>query len=204
MATGLSQFDKPNIPELVLKDDKTLSNHMLESVLGVFGGEKNSHVRHLVTNLVRRTFAAIETYRLGRIHALDYVNGHRHVHITPYFRSLTFFETCIGYCWQATELVYSFPGPEKAFVKGDSSCWERLHGLYTVGTKHSYGKYDQALHKEMPTTIWLTNDGIECIAGAKLTFIELTEIIAANNDLFYDIQKSARNRFQSKQETVRG
>ncbi len=90
MATRLSQFDKPNIPELVLKDDKTLVNHMLESVLGIFSGENNSHIRHVITNVVSRTFASTENYRLGRNHALDYVNGDRFTRITPYYLSLTF------------------------------------------------------------------------------------------------------------------
>ena len=64
--------------------------------------------------------------------------------------------------------------------------------MYTDGTKHSFGKYNPKTHQEMPTTIWLTNDGIECISGAKLSFVELTEIISANNDLFYDAQKAVR------------
>jgi hypothetical protein len=33
IATNLSQFTNPVIPELSLEDDKTLQNHILESVL---------------------------------------------------------------------------------------------------------------------------------------------------------------------------
>jgi hypothetical protein len=79
----------------------------------------------------------------------------------------------------------------EVFTRGDGSAWERLHGIYTYGTKHSLEKYDVAVHKEMPTTIWLTNEGIECMDGSRITFIELTEIIAANNRIFYDVRKAA-------------
>jgi hypothetical protein len=199
MATRLSQFTNPTIPELTLKDDKTLQNNMLESVLGLWGGDGNARVRHIITNEVRRVFASIETYRLGRQYALKYVSGNRHWEITPYFLALTFFESCVAYSWQVCDHVLSLGlSGEKVFKPGDGSGWERLHGIYTIGTKHSSGRYDVMKHGEMPTTVWLTNDGIECIAGSKITFQELTEVIAANNALFYEAQKHVRVKLESR------
>ena len=92
IATDLSKFTSPDIPELSLKDDKTLQNNMLAGVLGVFSGETNAYVRHIMTNIVRRVYAAIETYELGRRHALDYVEGDRRWRISPYFLALTNFD----------------------------------------------------------------------------------------------------------------
>ncbi len=197
-ATKLSEFTKPVIPELALKDDKTLQNHLLESVLGILGGEHNAHARHLVTNIVRRVFASMEMYRLGRANALDYVAGDRHNNVVPYFKSLTFFETCLGYCWQICDCLNELGNGDKVFQKGDGSAWERLHGIYTYGTKHPIGSYDDITKPEMPTAIWLTNDGIECINGMSVTFEELNEIIALQNDLFYALQKMIRDKYEKK------
>ncbi len=165
---------------------------MLKGILGVFSGDKNAHVRHLVTNIVRRVFGSIETYSRGRECALDYVNGDRHSRVTPYFLALTDFECCIGYSWQVADLLRELGGKKiNIYSKGDGSGWERLHDIYTHATKHSYNKYDRTAKYEIPTTIWLTNEGINCITGASLTYRELTEVIGANNQLFYDIQKRA-------------
>jgi hypothetical protein len=167
MATRLSQFTNPNIPELSLKDEKTLQNSLIGSVVGIFGGEANAGARHRVTNLVRRIFASTETYQLGRQHALDYIRGDRHTQITPYFNSLTFFESCLAYCWQIGDLMYKILKPEgiKVFEQSDGSPWQRLHAIHTFATKHWLGTYADNVHGEMPTAVWLTNDG-KCISGA--------------------------------------
>lgn len=57
IATCLSEFTEPDIPELSLRDDKTLENNMLACILGAFSGKTNAHVRHLMTDGVRRVFA---------------------------------------------------------------------------------------------------------------------------------------------------
>jgi hypothetical protein len=199
IATNLSQFTNPVIPELILKDDKTLQNHILESVLGIFSGGKNAYVRHLIANEVRRTFACMETYKLGRKYALEYVAGDRHWNITPYFLALTFFESCVAYSWQICDQVMDIGGKKgRVFEPGDGSAWERLHRIYTTGTKHSHRAYDAGLHDKQPTTVWLANEGIQCLSGESITYQELLEIIAANNDLYYEIQKVARDHVQSK------
>ncbi len=88
-------------------------------------------------------------------------------------------------------------GGVKMFKKGDGSEWERLHAIYTLGTKHYFNKYDRSAQPEMPTTVWLTNSGIACVSGASITFRELSEVIAANNELFYDVQRKARERLRA-------
>ncbi len=196
IATDLSKFKNPAIPQLALQDDKTLQNNMLAGVIGVFGGEKNTRVRHLMTNIVRRVFASVETYRRGRDHALDYVRGDRLSRISPYFLALTDFECCASYSWQVADLLRGMASVDIYPRSGDDSAWHRLHDIYTVGTKHSFGKYDSAAGPEMPTTVWLTDEGIACINGKTLTYRELAEIIEANNDLFYDVQAKAREKQQ--------
>lgn len=193
IATRLSQLDAPDIPELKLTDDKTLQNNMLESILGIFSGDKNSPIRHMMTDMVRRIFASCETYKLARHHALQYIELDRYAHITPYFQALTFFESCVSYSWQVADLARK-SGKHNLFKRGEGSAWERLHGLYTHGTKHSSEQYDAVARPELPTTIWLTNQGIACISGAEVTYLELSEIIIANNDLFYFLQKRVREK----------
>lgn len=188
IATDLSKFTNPNIPELRLQDDKTLQNNILAGVVGAFSGTTNAPIRHRVTNIVRRVFASIETYRRGRRYALDYAHGDRHSAIMPYFPALTDFECCLGYSWQVVDLLR---GSQHVYAPGDGSAWERLQRIYTEGTKHSLGKYDHTTDSEAPTTVWLTNDGIACITGYVLTYRELAQIIEANNELFYQIQVKA-------------
>jgi len=60
IATDLSEFNAPDIPDLELPDDRTLQNSMLENVLGVFSGPDNAEVRHTMTDMVRRIFGSIE------------------------------------------------------------------------------------------------------------------------------------------------
>lgn len=193
IATGLSGFANPDIPELALPDDKTLQNNMLEGIIGIFSGRSNATVRHLMSNIVRRVFASMETYRRGRLHALDYVDGDRHGRLTPYFLALTDFECCIAYSWQVAELLRKMTSID-LYAPGDGSAWERLHDIYTEGTKHSFGKYDGGVHGEAPTSLWLTDGGIACIDGTLLKYRELAEIIRANNELFYDIRRKAAQR----------
>ena len=191
IATDLSAFTNPDIPELALRDDKTLQNNMLASIIGAFGGATNAPVRHQMTNIVRRVFASIETYRRGRAHALDYVQGDRHSRIIPYFHALTDFECCASYSWQVADLLRGMTSKDVYPRGGDGSAWHRLHDIYTEGIKHSFDKYDSVAHGEAPTTVWLTDEGIACISGHTLKFRELAEIIEANNGLFYDVQTKA-------------
>jgi len=199
MATNLSQFTNPEIPELSLEKMNTLQVNMLESVVGVFSGNTNAHVRHLMTDMVRRIFSSIETYRIGRENAVTYVEGNRHKVISPYFRSLTGFECCIAYSWQVCDwLNFNLKGQQTVYVKGDGSAWERLNAIYRHGTKHAYGKYDKINQPEIPTAIWLKNDGISCITGDFVTYQELSEIIVANNQLFYDCQDTVRAKLKEQ------
>lgn len=196
MATHLSEFTAPDIPPLELRDEKTLQNNMLENVLGVFGGRENAHMRHLMTNIVRRISASAEFYEQGRENALNYIAGNRHARITPYFVALAYFESCVSYSWHIADFIRQMSGT-KVFERGDGSEWERLHGIYTDGTKHSFNKYDAMARPEMPTTVWLTNSGIACVSRASITFKELSEVIAANNELFYDVQRKVRERYRA-------
>ena len=196
IATDLSNFTNPDIPELALRDDKTLWNNMFAGIIGVFRGEKNAYTRHLVTNIVRRVFASIETYRHGREHALDYVQGDRHSQITKYFLALTDFESCASYSWQVADLMRGLARADLYPRGGDDSAWHRLHDIYTEGTKHSFEKYDRATDLEIPTTLWLTKDGMACITGQMLTYSELAEIINVNNAFFYDLQAKAIDKRQ--------
>lgn len=170
---------------------------MLAGVIGVFSGDTNAHVRYIVNNIVRRVYASMETYRLGRKHALDYVEGERKSRISPYFLALTNFESCVSYSWQVADLLCQL-SRQKMYQKNDGSAWERLHDIYTVGTKHSFRKYDPKRPSPDPTTVWLSNEGIECMNGAYVTYQELTEIIEANNDLFYVMQTKALEKRQKK------
>jgi hypothetical protein len=197
LATDLSKFTKPEIPELQLRDDKTLQNHLLECIIGPFSGEKNAQVRHLVTNIVRRVFGSIEAYRLGRAQALEYVDRSQDLHIAPYFRALSHFECCIAYSWQVCALVDNPQIGARVFTRGDNSAWERLHGLYTNGTKHS-GNAAKIVRADAPTTIWLTNEGVACLTDHSITYQELTEVIAAINELFYDIQNKVYDKLPQR------
>lgn len=202
VATRLSLFREPDIPELKLPDEKTLQNNMLAGIIGAFSGAGNAPVRHAMTNIVRRVFASIEMYRLGRRCALDYVEGDRHSALIPYFLALTNFECCIGYCWQVGDLLKNMSG-KNIFNPGDGSAWQRLHQIYTVGTKHSFGGYDPANDGEMPTTVWLTNEGIDCVKGDQLEFRELIAIIEESNQLFYDIQARALEKRKSARDKTK-
>lgn len=202
IATDLSQFVDPSIPPLVLHDDKTLQTNILESVIGILSNEQNTYARFLVTNFVRRIHASIKMYAAGRTHAIDYINGDRRIRLEPYFLALTHFECCVAYVWQVADLARNIAAnkltPESKlnlFDRGDGSIWERLHDLYTSGTKHSHDHFSISGRSEMPTTIWLTNDGISCgYKSTKVKFDELAEIIADNNNLLLKLQIEARAR----------
>lgn len=188
IATDLSKFTQPDIPNLTLPDDRVLQTNALESILGVFSGQGNARVRRIVTNIVRRVFASKETYELGRQHAFEYVAGDRE-RISLYFLALTEFETCIAYIWQIADFLRVLSGI-KVYEPGDRSDWERIHDIYTFGTKH-YDDKATAADVEQPTAIWLTNNGITD-ARTSITYHELAETIVAGGELFKTMVNSAR------------
>jgi hypothetical protein len=190
IATDLSEFTSPRIPELTV-NSTTLSDNVLASCLGAFSGETNSHVRHLMTNIVRRAFGSIEMYNSGRKHAFEYTSDTGRQRIKSYFLALAGFECSISYCWQVCDLLRDMTGVDLFPREGDRSAWHRLNQIYNQGIKHSYGKYDGDRDGEAPTTVWLTNDGIACLTGVMVSYGELAEAIAANNELFYEVQARA-------------
>jgi hypothetical protein len=85
----------------------------------------------------------------------------------------------------------------KMFERSDGSPWERLHVIYTFGTKHSFKEVDRMGPYSPPTTVWLTNEGISCLRG-DLTYLELAEIIQENNKFFYAAQNRVIEKRQQK------
>lgn len=203
-ATNLSTFTSPQIPELQRKP--TLHFNFWESALGTLSGRGNARARSLVTNLVRRTFAAAEFYRVGRERALEYVAGDRHWSLQPYFEALAQFEACVSSNWQVCDLVnkmVTHHGAEsRVFQSGDGTAWERLHGVYTVGVKHSF-RSSSATTANLPTTVWLTNEGIEALGSWSITYAELAEMIDANDVFFTDITKRIREKVTARRRTSR-
>jgi hypothetical protein len=203
VATKLSQFQAPRIPELPLDDEHTLQNNMLESLLGVFSGEANKRIRHLMTNLVRRADASVEAYRKGRELALEYASFDRsRGHVLPYFRALAAFEQCITHSWQVSEIVsHMTDGSLRMFNRGDGSDMERLHAIYTFSMKHAQERYDPNIDGEMPTEIWLTNAGISGVGGTHIGYEELRDIVGSGHALFYGIQKRAHEKLAQQRKT---
>lgn len=191
IATDLSKFTTPTIPELSFSDNKVLQNNALESLVGVFSGEKNAAIRRIMGNIVRRLFASMEAYKLGRQHALDYVAGERE-HISRYYLALTQFETCTAYTWQIADYLYRLSGV-KLFVPGDGSDWERIHTVYTIGSKHFIDDEMSPGSNPVPSVIWLTNDGVAC-AQASITYAELADTIESGVDLYEKFRSTARAR----------
>ena len=180
IATQLSQFDNPDIPEISLDDGSILYVNLLDNIMGPFCGPGNSKIRSIVTNDVRRIFSSIGFYRHAREEALGYAIGDRFSNIVPYFLSLTYFESCMASCWQICDRLSRMStaqGGPQLYKKGDGTVLERLHDIYTYGSKHSYSNSNNKNCNELPTDIWLRNDGIECVSGAFLAYHELADII---------------------------
>lgn len=196
IATGLSEFTDPDIPELPQKLHTTVLDNALAGILGAFSGEGNAHVRHIMTNIVRRISASAQMYQRGRENALDYVAGDRYLRIVPYFHALAEFEGCISNSWLAVDLIRKLPSEKKErdtkiFEPGDGSELQRLHAIYTDAIKHPDQRYNTAVHGEMPTSVWMTNEGLSCITGTGLTYRELANIIEETNAGFYFVQDKA-------------
>jgi len=141
----------------------------------------------------------MDAYRTGRLEAFEYVEGDRTANLAPYFRALNSFETSIFHAWLAIDhhrrwLQRLGVGDElRYFEPNDGSPIESLYDLHTFGSKHAYGLdiADPNRSEGISTSIWLTNHGIECAAGACIAYSELNEVIIDIHDLWYQMQEKA-------------
>lgn len=133
-----------------------------------------------VFNFLRRTEATVSYYLVARQALMEYVETPRNT-VSPYFRSLVNWESCIAQCRQGYEFMEA-AFHRKAYQQGDKSPHERLGRLHN-DSKHMDG---QIANRRLPTDatsgIWITNEGLECSA-AQLTFREIGGLIGDMCDI---------------------
>ncbi|MEO9191406.1 MAG: hypothetical protein ABI224_15615 [Acetobacteraceae bacterium] len=144
-----------------------------------------SDKRSYVFNFLRKTEGAIFAYKEARNALLEYVTTPRTV-ISPYFRSLSNFETCIAYCFQGFQLLIK--GSKQAlYDTNDGSDFDRLRAIHYTA-KHMDERIEHGeIPKDATAPIWITNHDIEAIGKkavpASLSFNELADLLTSMSDL---------------------
>jgi hypothetical protein len=130
--------------------------------------------RAYVFNFLRRAEGALSAYREARSALIEYLATPRHV-LSPYFRSLLYFEVCISQCYQGLELLRKATDKD-FFEPNDGSEAERLSFLY-ADSKHMDRLIKRGeIPAEATVAVWITNQGLES-SRATLSFDELLEML---------------------------
>ncbi len=172
VAHKISFLTECGAPELSM-ESAWLNNFILNSA---FRFSLPAAGRAYVFNFIRRAEGAFFAYRVARLELIEFINTPSNV-ISPYFRSLLRFETCVSQLWQGCELFMKITG-EKVFNRSDGSDMERLHGLY-IDAKHLDSVIEAGKLPDTATaSIWITNQGLEGTqAPPGVSFAELFEIL---------------------------
>jgi hypothetical protein len=171
VAHKLSTLTECGAPELPIAST-WLNGFILNSV---FTTKWEPSRRAYAFNFIRRAEGAIATYREARLALIEYLNSGRGS-VSPYFRSLMYFEICAAKCIEGYELIRSATG-DKYFQTGDGTPLERLYAVYS-DAKHMEQVIKQGrVPTEATAAVWITNSGLEAARTPGLTFVELTEIL---------------------------
>jgi hypothetical protein len=171
----LDEYGAPKLSELNVcgaPDIPEWPNHLGVAILNcVFVSDYQKEIRWYLLNFIRRMETAVGEYRLGRSELQNYVEQlpDRNNHFLTALRALSHFEQSIAALYQAVDLVRCITAQDP-FKKNDGSPMDRLNKIYNR-SKHFKE------NKAPATPIWLTNECLER-SDAKITFIELCEIIA--------------------------
>ena len=186
VAHKMSSLTECGAPELTLESD-WLNTFILNNLSCDISSEKRSYL----FNLIRLAEGAFVAYREARSALINYVATPSNV-ISPYFRSLLFFEVCLSQLWQGCEL-YMKAGRKagiedvRVFTRADNSSTERLWKIHTQGFKHMATQIEAGrIPTSATATVWITNHGLEgiCESGlSSLSFNELVEELVSLGEL---------------------
>ena len=171
VAYKLSELVKCGVPELDGNAD-WLGAFILNSV---FIAKLAPKPRAYAFNFLRRAEGALSSYRAARLDLIQYVQTPRNV-LSPYFRALLHFESCISLTYQGLALLATAAGEKKPFDSGDKSKEERLYKLY-IHSKHMDGIIESGqIPTDATAALWITNEGLAC-SKATLSFEELVSLL---------------------------
>lgn len=172
----LSELTKCGANELP-DEPKWLYNFILKSI---FQFNLKPKSRAYLFNFLRRSEGASTAYRDARRMLIERIASPRNV-ISPYFKSLTYFEICISQCYQGYELLAAAIGGE-IYEPGSDTAEERLQTVY-VDSKHMDKMINgEKLPASATSGIWITNAGIESSRGA-ISFAELHGLLSQMHNL---------------------
>jgi hypothetical protein len=173
MAHKLSELTECGAKDIPIQEG-WLNQFLLNRVTAVHGD--SIHPQY-ATTLLRRTEGAFWSYRLARKELIAFVQGDRHVVVSPYFRALLGFKICVSECSQAFDIFKVASGkPDLLFKKGDETLLARLNCLYNT-SKHMADRIKKGeIPPEATSAIWLTNTGLES-KNTVLSFDELLELL---------------------------
>jgi hypothetical protein len=178
VAPKLSLLTECGAPELATEAN-WLNPFILNSVLGRGRSEKGAAY---VMTFLRRAEGAFASYRAGRAELLQYLANRTNNVISPYFRALLNFETCLAQWCEGANVLKAAFNNKKYYDKGDQSKEERISCLYN-DSKHAD---ERIAHGQIPaevmSPIWITNQGLES-SKAALSFDELRQLLLEMGDL---------------------
>lgn len=158
----VAQITECGAGELENAERNWLPRFFLNTMLRVRLGRPTHHI---AIGYLRRVEVAFEAYERGRKELQHFVETDMST-ISPYFRALSSFESCVSQSYQALELLMMLFNRE-LFSKGENSDEEQLNLLYNR-SKHLN---KEIRHGDYPVNhtgpVWLTNDGL---AGQDLSF----------------------------------
>jgi hypothetical protein len=172
VAPKLSQLTECGAPEIA-REINWLNPFILNGITGARG--RNEQVAAYAMTFLRRAEGAFASYRAGRAELLQYLENRTNNMISPYFRALLNFETCLAqWCEGANVLKTAFK--KLYYEKNDQSKEERVSCLYN-DSKHAD---ERIAHGQIPaeglSAVWITNQGLES-SKAVLSFDELRQLL---------------------------
>ncbi len=116
------------------------------------------------------------TYRNAREKLNQYVTPRPVKLFSLYFEAVFYFEMCLSQWSQGANIMRAALDIDY-FQKNDQSKEERINRLCN-DAKHLDEDRAKGKIADARTTIWLTNDALEGVSGAAVSFIELHEALS--------------------------
>jgi hypothetical protein len=185
VAPKLSRLTECGAPDIA-RAINWLNPFILNGITGARG--RNEQVTAYAMTFLRRAEGAFASYRAGRAELLQYLENRTNNVISPYFRSLLNFETCIAQWCEGANLLKPFLKDKRYFNRRGQSKEKSITLLYNNDIKHvKIAK--EAIPTEGVSPLWITNQGLEGRSGATLSFDELRQLLLEMAHVAEDISK---------------
>lgn len=192
VATGISQFDRAEIPDMSTTQPESLhwlSNYILSSVLC---GALPSPQREHRFDFLRHAMLAYSEHNMARYSTLAFLESPEQS-FGRYFTAIHHWEQFLACAWLALDALRRAGFVGALYEPGDGSIAEQLHGLYDETTRWAARMESGPMPSPGSLAIWLCNSGLRSV-DRELTFAETGEVLARIRDWAHVVEDPVQAR----------